>query len=54
MEVSVGGEGTAVPRAALASERGEPAAGLFDDGHERRHIVGLQIELAHNVESTFG
>ena len=47
-------ERAAVPRARFARDRGEAAAGLLDDRHERRQVVGLHVELARDVDEALG
>ena len=50
MEVAVGGERVAAPRAVLAGERGEHAARLAHDHVHGRHVVHLQLGLGGQVD----
>jgi hypothetical protein len=54
VQATVRGERAAVPGAGLATDRGEPAAGLLDDRDERREVVRLHVELGGDVDEPFG
>src|SRR5665647_2843910 len=54
VEQAIGGHRVATPRSGSSIQRGESAAGLGHDGHERGHVVDLQGPLYGYVDGTFG
>ena len=54
VQVAVGGQRVAAPRAVGAVEGGEPAAGLAHDDVERGHVVDLELGLGGEVDGALG
>src|SRR5450631_2375285 len=51
---TVGGQRAATPGAGLACKGGESATGFGDYGHERSHVVDLQVGFGGYVDGAFG
>src|SRR5450631_846017 len=51
---TVGGQRAATPGARLACKGGESATGFGDYGHERSHVVDLQVGFGGYVDGAFG
>jgi len=54
VETPVGDDRAAAGGAVDAVERGEPAAGLDHDGHQRGHVVEREIGLGRHVDAALG